>query len=120
MASNSSTKETLSAILVENPVPFHNYDNWLIPAANRNRDAQFASTVLDISRGTKAIAKLLAVHLIDLKAIQDGCRTVKPLMGEADTEALARLAVFSLGQLHEMAVEQVDRFNTAHDDGAAK
>jgi hypothetical protein len=115
---NSISKETPSAILVKNPVPCHQYDNWLIPRANSNRNAQFASTVLDISRGAKAIAGILAIHLTDLQAIQDGCATIKPLMSAGDTEALARLAVFSLGQLHEMAVNQVDHFNTANDEAS--
>lgn len=115
---NSISKAIPAARLVKNPVPCHQYDNWLVPTADNNRNALFASTVLDVSRGAKAIAGILAVHLTDLQAIQDGCRTIKPLMSPGDTEALARMVVFSLGQLHEMAVNQVDQFNAANSEGA--
>lgn len=109
--SNSSSNARCPAILVENPVPCHRYDNWLIPRANSNLDAHFASTVVDVSRGAKAIVGILATHLVDLGAIHDGCKTTRPLLGANDTEALARLAFFSLSKLHEMAVDQVDGFN---------
>lgn len=115
---NSNSKAIPPAILVETPVPCHQYDNWLIPEAGNNRNALFASAVLDISRGAKTIAGILAVHLTDLQAIHDGCRTIKPLMSVGDTEAIARLAVCSLGMLHEMAVNQVDHFNAPDDKGA--
>jgi hypothetical protein len=117
---NSSSKEIPSAILVENPVPCHRYDNWLIPEANSNRNAHFASTVVDVSRGAKAIAGILAAHLVDLEAIRDGCKTTRLLFSANDTEALARLAVFSLSQLHEIAVDQVDSFNADSGEGASK
>ena len=115
---NSSSNAIPTAILIENPVPSHQYDNWLIPATNNNRDAQFASIVLDVSRGAKAIASILTAHFIDLQAIHDGDQTTKPLLSAGDTEALARLAVFSLSTLHEMAVNQVDHFNAASDEAA--
>lgn len=117
---NNSIKETPAAILGKNPAAFHRYDNWLMPETQNNRDAQFAAAVLDVSRGAKAIAGILASHLVDLEAIHDGDSNSRPLLSAGDTEALARLAFFSLSTLHEMAVDQVDRFNTASMEGTTK
>jgi hypothetical protein len=99
--------------------PCHHYDNWLVPEAESNPDAQFASRALDISRGTSVIARILAAHLLDLNAIASGGGdSTHPLLGENDTEALARLAVFSLKELHNMASNQVDRLNQQAEKGA--
>jgi len=113
MATHDSSKATGAATLGKKPVPCHQYDNWLMPSAGANADALFASRVIDVSRGAKTIASILASHLVDLEATADGDDTTKPLLSPSDTDALARLAVFSLQQLHDMAVNQVDRLNTA-------
>lgn len=113
---NNISKATPSAILGKTPVPCHQYDNWLLPEISKNRDAVFAASVLDVSRGTKAIASILTTHLIDLQAIHDGDTASRTLLNVGDTEALARLAVFSLSKLHEMAVDHVDHLNA----GASK
>lgn len=92
--------------------PCHKHDNWLVPAAAANRDAQFASAVVDVARGACVIASILSAHLTDLNAISSGAGgSVRLLLGPNDTEALARLAVFSLDQLCTLAENRVDYFN---------
>jgi hypothetical protein len=114
---NSSTPATSSATAAS-VGQCHTYDNWIVPEAERNTDALFASRVLDISRGTKVIASILCAHIVDLNAIADGAGGVRTLLSESDTEALARLAVLSLDDLHAMAVNQVDALNAKAIAGA--
>ena len=95
----------------------HTYDNWLVPAA-RHADAVFASKVLDVARGAKTIASIMASHLIDLNAIIGGASDTRTLLSENDTEALARLAVFALDELHSIATNRVDLLNTQAEKGA--
>lgn len=118
---NSISKATPSAILAKNPVPCHQQNNWLTPSVDKNRDAQFAATVVDVARGAGVIASILSSHLIDLAAIDDDAgSSVRTLLSKSDTSALAHLAVFSLDQLYALAEGQVDRFNANSDKGAAK
>lgn len=98
--------------------PFHTYDNWLLSAAERDTNARFAARVLDISHGTKVIAQILCTHLIDLNAVIGGASDTRTLLSAADTEALARLAVCALDDLHEMATNRVDRLNAQPQQGA--
>ena len=101
------------------PEPYHQYDNWLVPQAENNPDALFASQVLDISRGTAVIVRILAAHLLDLNVIASGGGdSTHTLLSENDTEALARLAAFSLKALHRNATDQVDRLNSKAEAGA--
>jgi hypothetical protein len=93
--------------------PCHTYDNWLVPDAKHSSDAQFAADVLDVARGAQVIASIVAAHVVDLNAIAGGAGdSVRTLLSESDTEALARLAVFSLGQLYRMAENRVDFLNS--------
>jgi hypothetical protein len=118
MAPHISSNATPGAILGKIPVPCHSYDDWLMPSARNDKDAQFASTVIDVARGARAIASIMAQHLVDLNAIAGGAgESVRPLLSETDMECLARLAVFSLDQLQEIASNQVDRFNTLAEKG---
>lgn len=119
MAANSSSKATSSATLGKNPVACHQHDDWLLPAAKNNQNAQFASKVMDVARGTRVIASILCAHLVDLNAIVDGAgESTQTLLSDSDTEALARLAVVSLDHLYHMSVHQVDTLNSAADTGA--
>jgi len=115
---NSSSKATADAILGKIPVPCHAHDDWLLPAAKNDGNAQFASKVMDLARGSRVIASILCAHLIDLNAVVGGgANSVRPLLSEDDTEALARLAVLSLDQLSQMATNQVDALNTKAEAG---
>ena len=92
--------------------PLHQLHDWLMPAAKRNPDAQFASAVIDVARGAKAIAGLLGTHLVDLNAINSGAgHAVRTVLSETDIESLARLSLFALNQLSTMAEYRVDYFN---------
>lgn len=95
----------------------HKLYNWLLPSAETDLDARFAATTLDVSRGAKVIASILCEHLTDLAAQNDEPKT-KTLMSGNDTEALARLMVFSLGQLYTLANERVQHFNDQAEKGA--
>lgn len=108
---NSSTNANKGATTSAPLGPMHQLDGWLMPAARRNPDAQFASTVVSVAQGAKAIAGILASHLVDLNAITAG-ESVRTLLSETETEALARLAYFSLDQLSVMAENRVEHFNT--------
>lgn len=110
---NSSTNASTTATPPVLPGYCHTYDNWLLPEAQHNSDAQFASQVLDIAHGAQVIASIMAAHVVDLNAIAGGAGdSVRTLLSESDTEALARLAVFSLGELYRMAENRVDRLNS--------
>lgn len=90
----------------------HQKNSWLLPEVDDNADAQFAATAIDVSRGTRVIASILQAHLTDLKAIVDGAGdSVRTLLSESDTEALANLAVLSLDHLYALAEARVDHFN---------
>jgi hypothetical protein len=118
--SNNNANRSDDAILGKSPVPCHEYDNWLLGSAKASPDAQFASAVVDVANGARAIATIISEHLVDLNAIVAGAgKHTRPLLNESDVEALGRLAVFSLDQLHEMASNQVDRLNSLA-EGAAK
>lgn len=110
MAANDSSRAMPSAILGKSPVAFHQHDNWLVPTANKDANAQFASVVLDVARGARVIASILCNHLVDLQALSDGGDT-RPLLTNGDTEALARLAVVSLDQLYKLSEERVEDLN---------
>jgi hypothetical protein len=113
MAAHNSSKATPAATLGKTPVPCHQHDDWLLPAAKLDHNAQFASNVMDIARGTRVIASILCAHLVDLNAISAGAGdSVRTLLSENDTEALARLAVLSLDHLYEMSAHHVDTLNT--------
>lgn len=119
MASNDSSKAITAAILVKNPVACHSHDDWLLPAARNDSNALFASQVIDISRGARVIASIVAAHVVDLNAIADGAgNSVRPLLPEADLEALARLAVVSLDHLYKLAYDQVDVLNAKAEAGS--
>lgn len=119
MATHHSTALPQAAILGKIPAPLYSYDNWLLPPAESNQDAHFAAVVMDVARGTRAIAGILAMHLTDMQAIANGgAEDVRPLLRENEIEALARLAVFSLHELNLMASSQVDRLNAESEKGA--
>lgn len=112
-AKKASTSPGSVSMQTTRPEPYHQYDNWLVPQAENNPDGLFASQVLDISRGAGVIVRILAAHLLDLNVIASGGGdSTHTLLSENDTEALARLAAFSLSQLHEMATDHVDRLNS--------
>lgn len=113
MAANNSSKATGKTILGKIPVPCHQHDDWLVPAAKSDSNAQFASMVMDVARGTRVIASILCAHLVDMNAVAGGNASVRPLLSEDDTEALARLAVLSLDHLYRASENQVDNLNTA-------
>lgn len=116
---NSSTNANKGATTSAGPEALHQPHDWLMRAARRNPDAQFASTVIDVARGAKAIASILASHLVDLNAINSGAgQSVRTLLSESETESLARLAYFSLDQLSVMAENRVDYFNAQVAAGA--
>jgi hypothetical protein len=113
VAKKASTSPGSVPMQTSRPEPYHQYDNWLVPQAKNNPDALFASQVLDISRGSGVIVRILAAHLLDLNVIASGGGdSTYTLLSENDTEALARLAAFSLSQLHEMATNHVERLNS--------
>ena len=119
MASHNSSEAMPQATLGISPVPLHQHDDWLLPAAKMNSDAQFASKVMDVARGTRVIASILCAQLIDHAAIAGGAsESVHPLLSENDTEALARLAVLSLDHLYQLSAERVDILNTKAEAGA--
>lgn len=116
---NSSTPSKTGATTSAVPETLHQPHDWLMLAAKRDPDAQFASTVIDVARGAKAIASILASHLIDLNAINSGAgQSVRTLLSENETESLARLAYFALDQLSVMAENRVDYFNAQAAAGA--
>lgn len=91
----------------------HQPHEWLLATAKRNPDAQFASVVIDVARGAKAIAGLLGTHLVDLNAINSGAsHTVRTVLSETEIESLARISLFALNQLSTMAENRVDYFNS--------
>lgn len=113
VAKKASTSPGSVPMQTSRPESYHQYDNWLVPQAENNPDALFASQVLDISRGSGVIVRILAAHLLDLNVIASGGGdSTYTLLSENDTEALARLAAFSLSQLHEMATNHVERLNS--------
>ena len=119
MASNDSSKAISAAILVKNPAFCHSYDDWLLPAARSNPDAVFASKVIDLARGARVIASIVSAHVVDLNAIAAGAgSSVRPLLPEADLEALARLAVTSLDHLYKLSHDQVDALNAKAEAGS--
>ena len=116
---NSNTDNKPSTSLMGQLGPFHNPDNWLMPAVAKNHDAQFAAAVVDVALGARAIASILSGHLTDLGAIASGADgSARTLLSESDTGALARLAVFSLNHLYELAEARVDHFNKQAAEGA--
>jgi hypothetical protein len=95
----------------------HEMWNWLSAGAANDTNAQFAATVLDVSRGTKVIAGILCEHLTDL-GVQAHDPESKTLLTGNDSEALARLMVFSLDQLYRLADARVQYFNGQADKGS--
>lgn len=109
---NSSSNATTSASFINHSGPCHKLDNWLVSGAQLDSNAQFAAAVVDVARGAKVIASILAEHLVDLSAIAThSAPGVRTLLSENDTQALSRLAVFSLDQLYLLAEGRVDHFN---------
>lgn len=116
---NSSTNAMPNARPLAQPGPCHKHDTWLVPGAELNTSAQFAAAVVDVALGTKAIASILSAHLTDLSAIASGAGdSVRTLLSDGDTQALARLAVFSLDQLYTLAESRIDHFNAQAAAGA--
>lgn len=105
MATNNSSKATDKAILGKIPVACHQHDDWLVPAAKNDPNAQFASEVMDVARGSRVIASILCAHIVG------STTSASPLLSLNDTEALARLAVVSLNHLYELSERQVERLN---------
>ena len=117
--SNSNTNASKSATTRQIPVACHSYETWLLPDATRNLEAQFAAKVLDVANGTRVIASIMCGHVLDLNAIAGGASgSVRTLLSERDTEALARLAVFALDELHTMATDRVEFLNAQAQQGA--
>lgn len=108
---NSNARQADEASLSVIQKPCHQLYNWLEDGAESNADARFAATVLDVSRGTKVIASILCQHLVDLSWQRDDPENARLLLSGNDTEALARLMMFSLGQLNELADLRVEHFN---------
>lgn len=114
---NSSAKATPSATLDKTPAAYHAHTKWLTTGAALDSNAQFADKVMDISRGCRAIGTILCQHLLDLNMMRDN-HSIRPLLNENDTEALARLMVVSLQDLHVAAEIQVERLNQVAHEGA--
>lgn len=118
MAANNSRKATEKTILGKIPVALHQHYDWLVPASKQDPNAQFASKVVDVARGSGVIASILCTYLVDSAAIAGGENSVQPLFSPSDIEALARLAAVSLDQLFGLAERQVDRLNDAAQAGS--
>lgn len=114
---NNNAMQHDDAILVKKTVACHAHWNWLAGGAENDVNAQFAAKALDISRGCRTISTILCQHLVDLGAMQYD-DSVRPLLDEGDTEALARLMVVSLEDLCSAADAQVERFNEQARAGA--
>jgi len=68
--------------------------------------------VIDVSRGVGVIVSILGAHITDLSARASGAGDdVCTLLSENDTEALARLAAFSLDELYSRAKGRVEALN---------
>lgn len=94
------------------PMPCHQPHTWYRSELRNNHDAVFASAVIDVTRGVGVIVSILGAHLTDLNARASGAGDdVRALLSESDTEALARLAAFSLEELYSQAEARVEGFN---------
>lgn len=99
--------------------PCHQPHTWYLPELRNNPEAVFASTVVDVARGVGVIVSILGAHLTDLNARASGAgNDVRTLLSESDTEALARLAAFSLDELYSQAEGRVEGFNAKAAAGA--
>lgn len=99
--------------------PCHQPHTWHLPELRNDPEALFASTVVDVARGARVIVSILGAHLTDLSVRASGAGDdVRTLLSESDTEALARLAVFSLDELYAQAEGRVDVINAKAEVGA--
>jgi hypothetical protein len=100
----SSTKATSSAMCHQGLDPCHSRFSWLHPNLEKDPAVQFACKTVDISNGARVIASILRQHLVDLSSIAGGAgASIKPLLNENDTQALAALLEVSLDTLCDMA-----------------
>ena len=108
----SSLEEKNTAMPWGSLGPCHQPHTWLLPELRNNHEAVFASTVVDVARGVGVIVSILGAHITDLSARAGGAGDdVRTLLSESDTEALARLAAFSLDELYSRAEGHVDALN---------
>jgi hypothetical protein len=115
----SSPEEKNSRKLGTYPDPCHQPHTWHLPELRNNYEAVFASTVIDVTRGVGVIVSILGAHLNDHNARASGAGdNVRTLLSESDTEALARLAAFSLEELYRQAEGRVDALNAQAAAGA--
>ena len=107
-----SPEEKNAAMRWDSPGPCHQPHTWHMPELRNNHEAVFASTVVDVARGVGVIVSILGAHLSDHNARASGAGDdVRTLLSESDTEALARLAAFSLDELYSRAEGRVDALN---------
>jgi hypothetical protein len=97
--------------------PYHVPHNWLQYGAENDANAQYASMVMDVSRGAQVIASILCNHLTDMDAIAGGAVNTSTLLSSNNMEALARLMLYSLGHLSEVSSARVDIFNESAEAG---
>lgn len=92
--------------------PCHQPHTWHLSELRNNPEAVFASTVIDVARGVGVIVSILGAHLTDLNVRASGAGDdVCTLLSEGDTEALARLAAFSLDEIYARAEGRVEVLN---------
>jgi hypothetical protein len=112
---DDSSKATSSAMCNQALDPCHKRFSWLPAGLEGSADAQYAATVVDLTRGTFVIATILRQHLVDLNAAASSAgASVKTLLNANDMLDLAALMEVSLGALREMTgtkLESID--NTA-------
>lgn len=115
----SSPEEKNPRMQGDHPEPCHQPHTWHLPELRNNYEAVFASTVVDVARGVGVIVGILGAHLTDLNARASGAGDlVRTLLSESDTEALARLAAFSLEELYSRAEGRVEALNEKAAAGA--
>lgn len=115
---NCSIEATAETTLHVDPKPIHARFSWLVPAAESDANAIFASHVMTITRGVKVISSVLRNYAVDAGAISSGAHGTRPLMSNNDVEALAGLAESSLYTLYELAEARIDSLNDQASKGA--
>lgn len=114
----SSSGAKNSRISGSHPGSVHQEHTWCLPELRNNYDAMFASTVVDVARGVGVIVSILGAHLTDLNLRASGAGDISTLLSDGDTEALARLAAFSLDELYSRAEGHVEALNAKATAGA--
>ena len=105
---NSNTKATKVATPKIDAAALHTRFSWFPDDMKKNTEAQLAGKVVDLTRGTRIIANILRMHLIDLSAIAAGDTDVHPLLNPADIQDLAGLLEVSLDTLCDIADRELE------------